>query len=180
MKQASGMTLIELLIVVVILGVISAGFVTPLSAGLDLWNTIRLREEQVAPAMIGMERMVREIRWVKDDRSVVTATASQLTFTSGLDDVPTTIEYQDGQDLLVMYYNNPEDYNDGSPPLVENVTSCTFTYLKMDGTAAAPIVGAAEPTDIWSIRAAFTVGTGADSVSLQETIHPRSFLRSNK
>src|SRR5687768_16062730 len=81
-KRSLGFTLIEILISIVILSIL-AGVAAPLLAfSIDAiqFHIARMDMEQSASAAFA--RMTREIRRLRDDSSVVTATAVEYTFTN--------------------------------------------------------------------------------------------------
>ena len=72
-----GFTLIELIIVITIIGIITGvvGFI--LFGAVDAWMFKFNRADLLADGRLAVNRMVREIREIKDDDSVTTASSSE-------------------------------------------------------------------------------------------------------
>ncbi len=79
-KDKKGFTLIELIMVITILGVLSAGLAGFITTAMDSWVFIKARETALSYSRNSIERMVREIRRVKKPTNIITAATTECKF----------------------------------------------------------------------------------------------------
>jgi len=165
MRNESGITLIELVLSIVLIGIIgivaASAFMFSTQSVLT-GNNVR---EATQVNRIAMDRMVREIRNVEDNTSVVAAGASTFTY---VDTGGSNISF-------TLAGTNLNRVSATTDTLAANVSGLTFTYLDNTGTPiGAPAVSPAA-TNIWWVQIALTVGTGSSAVQFRSRVHPRSF-----
>jgi hypothetical protein len=111
--------------------------------------------------------MSREIRQLRNDTSVITATSSQITF---IDFNNNTITYNRSGDTLMR----------NSDGLTDNATALTFTYYDDNGnTIASPTVSPSY-TDIRRIRVDFSILAGTRTLDFQFQVRPQNLKRLNE
>jgi len=161
-----GFTLIELIIVISIVGVISGilGFV--LLASVDAWTLKINRADMLWDGRLGMERMVRDIRQIRDLRGVITAGPSELRFIDANGD---DITYRVNDAML----QRRED--DHTNILAGWVSGLNFTYYDVNGNEIdLPMVNPDE-TDIRRIRINLNLTKNGKTLYLQSEVVPRNF-----
>jgi prepilin-type N-terminal cleavage/methylation domain-containing protein len=166
MKNIRGFTLIELIIVILIIGIIGGivGFI--LLGTVDAWTFKFNRSDLLWDGRLAVNRMVRELREIKNLTSVTTAGPSELRFVN-VDDADITYSLT-GIDL---------DRTEAGTAnvLAEDISDLTFTYLDSIGnTIPAPVV-APGTTDIRRIRIKLTLTKNGENVYLQSECMPRNF-----
>jgi len=172
MRSERGVTLIELVLTIVLLGII--GIIT---AEVFIYSTRSVLtgdavREATQVNRLAVDRMIREIRNVRNDTSVITANAATFEFTNIDGD---TIKFVlAGIDLNRVYTDPPSPAVTNK--LATNVSGLVFTYLDNTGAAiaGAPIVAPAA-TNIWSVQVTLTVGSGSEAVQFRSQVHPRGF-----
>ena len=166
-----GVTLIELVVVLVIVGVFAGGIAVFLVEGTDLWSKVTFQLDAMSQAELAMEQIQRDAAQIKDDSSVSTASATALTFTTVGNE---SVQYQ---------------YTAGNSTLTRNgqllaggVQSATFQYWNVKGQSLASpqVVPPATKTDLWRIGLTMTVASGQETVALRMQVLPRNFFRANK
>ncbi|MFC1666756.1 prepilin-type N-terminal cleavage/methylation domain-containing protein [Candidatus Omnitrophota bacterium] len=166
MNKVNGFTLIELVIVIMIIGIITGvvGFV--LLGTVDAWTFKFNRNDILWDGRLAMNRMLREMREVKDLTSVTTASSSQFRFIN-TDDIDITYS------LSITDLNRTE--NGVSNTLAEDVSSLAFTYFDSSGSAiSTPTVSPSE-TDVRRVMVNLTLTKNGENVYLQSESVPRNF-----
>lgn len=172
-ERVGGATLIEMVVVIGLVGVLASAVFLPLVTGVKLWNRIQSRQDALVQARLGMERLVREIEWVRDDQSVTIADITRFWFYSA----------RAGNPFVFLQFSGGNITVNGNV-LIGGVSGFLFTYHIHPGTLIGiPTVssgGVTRNTNIWRVRIQFTATSGGQAVTLEEIVTPRSFLRSNK
>lgn len=161
-----GVTLIELVIVMVLIGIIAFIAADAMSTGFKAFFITDNRKEALDQARVAMERMRREIRNLNNSTSVTTSSATQFCFT---DTESTLIDYS---------YLNPNVTRDtgncvagGGATLSTNIAAFSFVYLRADGTTTDPAFSSANTK---LIRITLTSTISGESVTLQTEVYPRN------
>ena len=166
MTENKGFTLVELIIVITIIGIIAGtvGFI--LLSTVDAWMFKFNRADLLSDGRLALNRMVREIRQIKDLTSVTTATSSQFRFTNT-------------GDVDIIYSLSSTDLNRTADAtanvLAQDVSSLGFAYYDSSGdTISTPTVSPSE-TDIRRVRINLTLTKSGENVYLQSESVPRNF-----
>jgi len=166
MRNERGATLIEMVLSVIligIIGVVAANVFLFATRSVLTGNNVR---EATQVNRMAMDRMVREMRNIVDNKSVVAATANVFTF---IDTSGNAISY------TLVATNLNRTVGAATDLLAANVSAAPFSYLNTTGgNIPAPAVAPAA-TDIWWIEITLSVGSGSDTVQFRSRVHPRSF-----
>jgi len=158
--------LVELVIVITIIGIISGviGFV--LLGTVDAWTFKFNRADLLSDGRLAANRMVREIREIKDPTSVIMASPSQFRFanTGNID-----ITYAVSGSAL----NRTADGI--SNALAEDVTSLTFTYYDSGGGVIPSPVVSPGVTDIARVLIDIALTKNGENVYVESQSVPRNF-----
>ncbi len=169
--EMRGVTLIELVIVLVLVGIFAGGVAIFLVQGTDLWSKVTFQLDAMSQAELALDRMQREIAQIKDDSSVSTANATTLAFTTVNNE---SVQYQ--------YTSSNATLNRNGQLLASGVQSATFQYWNVKGQSIASpqVVPPATKTDLWRIGLTMTVTSNQETVTLSTQMLPRNFFRANK
>lgn len=160
-KTRKGVTIIELIMAIVIVGVLTGASSMYIKEIVDLWNFLSFRNEAVSQARTALIRMEKEIRQIKDDSSVYAATGSRLRF-------------NDVNSLSIDYQLSGTNLFRNADILAVGVNSLVFTYYdKNNSPIASPLVNP-DRTDIYRISLGLTVRSGTQSKVLKTLIFPRN------
>lgn len=161
-----GFTLIELVIVITIVGIIAGVVGYILLATVQGWTFKVNRNDLLCDGRLAMNRMVREIREIKDLTSVVTASASQFRF----------IDIGNLDITYTLSSTNLNRTEDGTANLLaSNVSNLSFSYYDASGnTITIPLVSPSS-TDIRRVRINMTLAKNGGNVYLQSDSKPRNF-----
>lgn len=166
MGKNKGFTLIELVIVISIVGIAAVIAGSMLLGVIDAWTFKFNRNDILWDGRIAINRMTREIRTVKNNTSVTTATSSQFRFTdAGNKDITYS--------LSSTNLNRTE--NGTANLLAENVSSLTVTYYNSsDAVIPSPMVSPSA-TDIRRVRINLTLTKNGQNVYLQSDASTKNF-----
>lgn len=163
--RAKGFTLIELVIVIIIIGIAASTVGGLLLGTVKAWTFKFNRSDLLWDGRMAIDRMTREIRTIKDNTSVTTASAAQLRF---IDTGNKDITYS----LSSTNLNRTE--NGTANLLAENVSSLGFTYYDASGTVI-PIPTVSPTTNIKRVRINLTLTKNGQTFYLQSDSMPRNF-----
>lgn len=154
----TGFTLIELIIVIVLAGII-AGVITPFIANaVSYWALVSSERDVTFSARLAMNRMVREIRQIKDVASIKFDDDTRFKFIrikdDGSEEDITFIQSPSSKNLLLRNDNELADKLDASNGL-------TFTYLDADGNKTGTT------DDIRMVRIDLILVSGDATVAMQ-------------
>ncbi len=141
-QNDKGFTMIELITVMVVLGVISAAVISAGTGWVENWKISGIRQDALSEASSALNRMVREIRCIRNRQSVVAdwllnpadgkwywypRCSSTRFAVYDADGIPTDFTYDAPTGVLYRNYNNT-----GNQPLAMNVTALSFKYFRSD------------------------------------------------
>lgn len=153
-----GVTLIEMVLVIVILGIIAALSSSLLSGGLNAYFTERDISNAQWQGRLALERLTRDLRTVRSATAgdLVISPANQITF---VDTSGTTVSYSLSGTTLLR----------NGQPLADGISGLSFTYIARDGKTAAGSV-----TAVYYIAVSFSITQNGVNQSRRTVIHPRS------
>ena len=163
-NSLTGFTLIEMVMVIVVVGVISASVIGLLTVSVDIWDFLSFREAEVSVARIALQRMVTETRNIADIRSVVEAT-------------PTILEFDTVSSQRIRYWVSGGSLMRNTYAMADNVNSFTLSYFDRQGNVINNPIDGGAATNIWRIEITLVVAQGAKEETLVAGIHPRNFPR---
>ncbi len=165
-----GFTLIEVILVIVLVTIIAAGF------GQVFVNTSRAyvatdnRKGALQNGRWALDRMTREIRLVNNNTSVVTANASTFSFVDVNADT-VTFSYDGATRQINRSHLLPVP---GTDVLASNVDIFSFTYLDNTGASLGPCPPLpCSPSAIWRVQINAETLVNGERVVLQTEVHPR-------
>jgi prepilin-type N-terminal cleavage/methylation domain-containing protein len=165
-----GFTLVEVIMLVVVVGIVAAIGVPLLLETVNAWSfTSRFQDNAVSQSIVAMSRMSREIRRLKNDASVATATQAQLSFT---DLTNTTITFDQSGDLLRRNTDSLADIDNSNP--------LDFTYYNDTGAVIATPLVSPNNTNIRLITVSFSVLAGSNKLNFQLQARPQNLRRLNE
>lgn len=174
MSNERGVTLIEMILSVVLIGIIGIIVAQVFLFSTKSVLTGNLVREATQVNRLAMDRMIREIRNVRSNRCVSNTTGAA------------SFSFVDGQNNAIAYSwagaGSPLLRN-GADPLVGKVSSLVFTYYNNANPpvavaptgCATPCAAACAATNIWSININLTTQSGTEAMQLRSQVHPRSF-----
>jgi len=170
MTGKRGFTLVEVIMVTAITAILAAIAAPTLIEVVNAWSfTSRFQDNAVSQAIVAANRMSREIRQLKNDASVTTATSSQFSFT---DTNNAALTFNQSGNLLMRDSDALAD--------IDSVNPLTFTYLDDNGAAIATPLVSPNDTDIRTIQVNFYVLAGSNKLPFQFTIRPQNLRRLNE
>jgi prepilin-type N-terminal cleavage/methylation domain-containing protein len=131
-KNQSGFSLIEMMVVVVILGLIVLGLVTFFTGGAKSWVAGQSQLKAQREARQAIDRMVREIREGKNIINYLVDISDADTIIVSIPDLGSKPAYKATYDLSGTTVQR------NSNPLIDNVQSLVFTYFDNSGNLVAP------------------------------------------
>jgi len=175
-----GVTLIEMVLIIVLIGIIGVIATDTFLYSSKSVLTANAVREATQVNRVAMDRMIREIRNVRNNQCVATATPTTFSF---VDPDNNTITYSLSGGSLVRTQNVTPN------TLVNNVSSLAFSYFNnadppADITAGPPATCAGAnlcsatcptPTNIWLVQIDLTTQSGTETMRLRSQAHPRSF-----
>lgn len=134
-----GFSLIELIVVIVLMGIIAVAATPVLLSGVQTFHTTSVSLDTLSKLRYATARMAREIREIRRnpvntanyDISTMTATTLAFTKTDG-----TIVTISASPPDVMLAYSTPA----ASAVLTDEVSSCAFSYLKIDGVTPATLV----------------------------------------
>lgn len=162
--QRKGVTLIELIMVMVIVGILAGGISVFVVQGIDIYNFVTFRNEDLAQARMAIDRMAREIRMLKDDHSVMTATAAEF-------------EFNDVNNDSIHFWLSGDSLLRNNDTLASGIQNLQFKYWDIQGNELTNPAVSPNATDIWRITIEMTIQRGDESMTVRTEAHPRNLFR---
>ncbi len=175
-------TLIELVIVIVLVGVLSVGFSRYFVDIINTWNFVSFRSEVVNVARSAFMQMTRRIRQIKkrtpSENTIETADIGTLKFVS-LDTSDNNIRIRYRVSGNELYYDLDSDFDgnfESSHILLGGVYNFHFRYYKNDGTEMASYpLSYSDREDIYQIGIEFEIRERDQSYQFYTKVFPRNF-----
>ena len=164
-QQGAGFTIIEAVMAIVITGFIVAalGAMSEFMVA-DTYKMIDFRNDVVNSAKRAFTMMAREIRQIKDDRSVLAANSGEFKF-------------NDVDDTAIDYTLQGNNLMRNSDILCGFVRSLQFTYIDRSGNEISSPSVRPDKTDIWLVKIEINLKRGDEEKKEVMLIHPRNFFR---
>jgi hypothetical protein len=167
-RKEMGVSLIELVIVIIITGIIVLAISPFLRTSIGSYYTVRVGKDAMQEARIGFNRLVNEIKRIPLPGNIFYADASTLQFSyvqsNGI--ISNQVNYS--------YETTTKMLNRNGFRLIEAVSAFTLSYFASDGTAITPLYSTGT---VHRIRIDMTLGTGTRTYRLTEEIYPKAFGR---
>ncbi len=174
-------TLIELVIVIVLVGILAGGVSLYFTSAIDTWRFISFRSEIVSQARASLLQMTRKIRQIKQpSQSQETIEAADLgsfqfirLHESGSDE---RIRYRSsGEDIFYDLDSNVDGSFEGSYVLMDGVSNFGFSYYDDAGAQLSSLpLSQTDRGKIYRIEVSFDITEGDQSKSLDISIFPRN------
>ena len=169
--KKKGLTLIEILVALAILGMIAMALYGILKGGLDVWQGGKERTDIIAQARVAMDRLTRELR---EATYMKAAGETGINFSAYLGTTSSkeiSYYYNSSQDIL---YRN-EDSGGGREMAKYMNSFSLYYYSKGDDGAIHSFDPSAETDDIWMIEIKSKVKKDDNIVNLRSTVQPRNY-----
>lgn len=162
-----GFTLIEILISIILVSIL-AGLSAPLmSFTIEAIDFHFARMDMDQSSNLAMARLSREIRRIRDDASVVSATAAQFEFVN-LDG--NQIRYTQAVNSITRTENAGV-----AASLADHVQSLTFTYYDdSNAVIGAPLTGLGINTNIRRVQIHILFQDGTETLPIELQVQPRN------
>lgn len=161
-RAARGITLIELMMVITIVGILAGVSSMYIRETASLWRYITFRNDIVAQGRMALMRLSREVRQVRDDSSVYTAGATQF-------------EFDDSNDNRINYQLSGTDLLRNSDVLADSISSLSFVYFNANNAQITTPDIYPSRTDIRRIEVNLTVQSGDQAKTIKAQVYPRNF-----
>lgn len=166
-RGEAGFTLVELVLVIVLLGIVSAVVAVPLMEGARIFSSGEVRADLNNQGRLAVERMAREIRMARS------RTAADLPGCCNAG----TLNFYDigGKQIIYTFSGGNLTRQDMAGTFVlasadAATSSLTFSYFQQNG---APAAAAAQ---VWTIQIDLTVTRSGESQAYRVRVHPRNFV----
>jgi len=160
-------TLAEIVISMVVISVLGSIGVTAALEGVDAWMGIAQRKELIADGRFGAERILREIRMVRNTTSVIAATQTSFRF---VDTNNKDITFSFNSGLI-----SRAEVGTGTNGLLGNVASFTFTYYDTNNLEIASPILSPSATNIKRVKVSLSLSkTAGQAVYLESSVKPRN------
>ena len=162
LANESGLTMLELVVAIIVVGLISVTFVPFFKVNLTSYIRIHLGKNALQSSRIAFDVMMNDIKQITSVNDIDYASSSRIDV-----DVP-----NDGLGAITYSYSSSDQilYREGVK-LAESVLSFSIRYYKNDGTEFNP--GGWSP-DIWRIEVEMSIGDSDYNLDLKQSVSPRN------
>ena len=152
-------TLIELIIVIVVSGIIAGLFGMLIFQVIDVYSFVTIRENILSESELAAERMVREIRQIKDASNIYTADTEEF-------------EFVDVDDNIIEFKKVGEELFRNNNLLAEGISNLVFKYWDENNVLlTAPV---AAPENIKRIGIRLEMTNMDQEVRIDTQVYPRN------
>ncbi|MBU1998244.1 MAG: prepilin-type N-terminal cleavage/methylation domain-containing protein [Candidatus Omnitrophica bacterium] len=159
--RSKGLTLIELVMTMSIVGILVSASMLYIKQIIDLWDFMSFRNEIVAPGMMAITRMSREIRQINNSTSVLNANSTRFRFT-------------DVNNVTTDYYFSSLNLMRNNDILASGVSNFTLTYYNLTNQPIANPLINPQATDIKRIKIRLNMFFGNQNKTLETQVFPRN------
>jgi prepilin-type N-terminal cleavage/methylation domain-containing protein len=156
-----GVTLIELVVVIVITGILAGLGSMVIRQVIVSWNTVSSRSEAAAQMSIALGRMSRQIRSVRDTVSVNSASANGFNFTRR-------------DNMIVAYSVSGTNLLENGIVLSTDVARLNFTYYNFTGSTITNPKVYPQETDISRVGVELEIKSRVKNKTMGIMIRPRN------
>lgn len=161
-RSETGFTLVELVLVILLLGIISAVAAIPIMEGARAYTSAEVRTDLTSQGRLAIERMAREVRTIRSRTAVDLPGCCSGTTLSFIDMAGNTITYSsDGVNIL----------RNGFPLASAAAVSLNFLYYQQDGATPATLA-----TEVWAIQIDMAATRSGETHAFRIRTHPRNFI----
>lgn len=155
------MTFVEIILVMVVIGATAFIAVPMIDTAIQAWSFVTFRSELWQTGELGMQRVVQDVREIKSNSELITATATTLRLR--------TVANED-----VTYSFAGSTLQRNNIPLLSDVNALSFSYHDASGNVIAIPKVSPMITDVRTIRIFFILGPTGRTFTLQTDVHPRN------
>ena len=163
-RFALGFSLLEMIMVIVVLGIVTAVAAPFMRAGFQSYFIGKDISETDWQARVALERMSRELRSVRAPADLIITSANDITFTD--------VDGNSTRFCMGTAGGCPGTAGEltrNSQPLATGISALTFSFLTRTGAVTAVAA------NVFYITVAFTVTQNTIIKSFQATVSPRNF-----
>ena len=160
-KKSPGLTLIETVMTIAIVGILAGGGMFYIRQVIDLWDFISFRSEIVSQGRMALMRMSREIRQIRNSTSVFNANSTRLRF-------------GDVNDVTVDYNFSGSSLMRNSDTQASGVRNVTFTYYNQTSQQITVPLVSPQATDIKRVKIRLDMFSGNQNKTLETQVWPRN------
>lgn len=172
-QSSQGVTLIELIMVIVVVGVLAGGLSLGINEVIELWGFLTFRNEIASQGRMSLMRMGREIRQIKDNSSINVAGAMQFQF----DDINDNNITYCRADADCNYDINGGYLCRNNNIMASEVTNLALTYYAEDNSELTNVpLSAGDRQDVYRIVIILTLSniSVTRTLTLRSQIYPRN------
>lgn len=153
--------MLELVVVIILTSILGLFLAWAISGGVEAWYFIMDKNDLMTKTPYALNRMAREIRQIKDAKSVYTANSTRITF-NDVNSNSLTYDF-----LSSTVYRNAK-------ALIDGVTSFSLLYYDKNGNIITlPVVNPGN-TNIRRIKISITTQKGNNSFGMETLVSPRN------
>lgn len=162
-RGEAGFTLVELVLVIVLLGIVSAVAAIPLMEGARIFTSGEVRADLNNQGRLAVERMAREIRMARS------RTAADLPGCCNAG----TFSFVNLNGIAIAYTTAAGNTitQNGTVLAAGDTVVLNFSYFQQNGVTPATLA-----TQVWSIQIDLTVTRSGESQAYRVRVHPRNFV----
>jgi type II secretory pathway pseudopilin PulG len=166
-RSGAAFTLVEVTIVIVVVSIAGLFLAGVFREAVGAYRFVDVEADLLQQARYAEERTTRELRRVRDDVSLTTASATAVSFLD-VDGVPVALSWNGTPGADLRYARNG-----ASQTLATNVDSLAFGYWTANGGVAVPFVAPAS-TDVRRITLYLRLARGGQKVAVMGAAALRS------
>lgn len=161
-RTSFGFTLIEMVIVITVTAILALFLAGAIEKGVESWYFVADRSDLMTQTPYALNRMARELRYIKDSKSVYAAASNTITFT-------------DANNNSITFSLSGNTIYRNNDILLDGVAAFSLQYSDANGNIiVAPLVNPAK-TDIRKIKIFIRTQKGSNPLDMETTLKPRNF-----
>ena len=172
--KVKALTLVELVVVIVIIGILIIGLSRYVVQAVDTWDFLSDRSDIVNGIRLGMMRMGRDIRQIRQTPDVADADSLEFIKLDSGSDLRLRFDHEDANDRVVLTVDTDGDddlSDETSYELMDRVTAFTFRYFDDQAAELTPPI--ADLSDIYRVKIELTLTQRGEDIELQYGVFPR-------